>query len=155
MICAGQQHSKTSPSSLPNRCKHCLAAGLSVLGTNYVTDHCAIEDRPWGRALSRRAGREDRRWVFLQTSLWGKTSQWWKFHFGVYLLFIKERWIQRTCGKAKVTHTFQKHKSKMTCNCHMFVVCSHLYLVPLYFSTNPIHTAAPLCAGQLYRKVVV
>ena len=24
---------------------------------------------------------------FLQTSLWGKTSQWWKFHFWVYLPF--------------------------------------------------------------------
>ena len=39
-------------------------------------------------------------------------------------------------------------------NCHIFVVCSHLYPVPLYFSTNPIHSS-PQCPGQLYRKVVV
>ena len=63
---------------------------FSVLGTNYVTGHCAIEDRPWGRALPRRAGREGPR-RFLQTALWGKTSRWWKFHFWVYLPFKKKK----------------------------------------------------------------
>ena len=37
---------------------------FSVLGTIDVTGHCAIEDRPRRRALSRRAGREDRRRFF-------------------------------------------------------------------------------------------
>ena len=37
---------------------------FSVIGTNDVTGHCAIEDRPRRRALSRRAGREDRRRFF-------------------------------------------------------------------------------------------
>ena len=37
---------------------------FSVLGTNCTTGHCAIEDRPRRRALSRRAGKEDRRQVF-------------------------------------------------------------------------------------------
>ena len=60
---------------------------FSVLGTIDVTGHCAIEDRPPRRALSRRAGKEDRRRFFLQTSLWGKTSRWWNFHFWVYLPF--------------------------------------------------------------------
>ena len=36
---------------------------FSVLGASYVSGHCAIEDRPWRRALSRQAGREDWRWV--------------------------------------------------------------------------------------------
>ena len=37
---------------------------FSVLGTIDVTGHCAIKDRPRRRALSWRAGREDRRRVF-------------------------------------------------------------------------------------------
>ena len=55
--------------------------------TNYVTGHCTIEDRPWCRAVSRRAGREDRRkicyWQTYSSSVWGKTSRWWIFHFCV------------------------------------------------------------------------
>ena len=50
---------------------------FSVLWAIDVIGHCAIEDRPRRRALSRRAGRENRRpFFFLQTSLWGKTSRW-------------------------------------------------------------------------------
>ena len=37
---------------------------FSVLGTNRVTGHCAIEGRPRRRALSRQAGMEDRRQFF-------------------------------------------------------------------------------------------
>ena len=37
---------------------------FSILGTFDVTGHCAIKDRPWRRALSRRAGREDRHRFF-------------------------------------------------------------------------------------------
>ena len=41
-----------------------LQLAFSDFGTNRVTGHCASEGRPRRRALSRRAGREDRRRVF-------------------------------------------------------------------------------------------